>query len=61
MPITICFICEFNVAKKRIPKADERPSYSDCDRCRQPTCRGHGTAVNRELFYCIRCVAQGAS
>jgi hypothetical protein len=60
MPIALCFICVFNASKKRIPDADQRPSYTDCDRCRQPTCRGHGKAATSERFLCIRCIGAGA-
>lgn len=56
MPLTLCFICVFNATKKRIAEIDQRPSYTDCDRCRQPTCRGHGKAIGSDRFLCIRCL-----
>lgn len=60
MGIAICYICLFNVAKNRIPRADQRPSYTDCDRCRHPTCRGHGTVATSDRFLCMRCIGAGA-
>ena len=60
MPLIFCTICSFNVEKKRLPAADRRPSYTDCDRCKQPTCRGHGRATRGDQFFCIRCITQGA-
>jgi formylmethanofuran dehydrogenase subunit E len=56
MSLTMCFVCSFNVAKKRIPPSDERPSYADCDRCRKPTCRGHGKPASGDRFLCILCL-----
>lgn len=61
MPLQLCSICVFNATTKRIPHVDQRPSYTDCERCQQPTCRGHGKVVTSEQFFCIRCIAQGAS
>src|ERR1700754_3083130 len=57
MPLTFCFICTFNELKKRILGSDRRPSYSDCDQCHQPTCRGHGKALSAEQFLCVLCIA----
>lgn len=61
MPLVLCFICSFNTATRRIPAADCRPSYTDCDRCEQPTCKGHGRAIGPDQFVCIRCAAQMSS
>jgi len=51
--VTLCYICTHNH-----PKHPEEcaPSYSDCDRCKQPTCSKHGRAVEGDRFYCIRCL-----
>jgi hypothetical protein len=53
MAVQICYICKFNHPKR---PQDQRPSYADCDRCRQPTCKGHGRSVGEDRFYCIRCI-----
>lgn len=58
MPIQLCFICIFNASQKRLAIADRRPSYTDCNRCQQPTCKGHGKAIPVDRFYCVRCAAR---
>lgn len=61
MPIQLCAICCFNVKTGRIPSSDSRPSYTDCARCKRPTCRGHGEPRPADRFFCIRCLAHGVA
>jgi len=51
--VQLCYICKYNH-----PQEPEEcgPSYSDCARCEQPTCKKHGRSRNDEKFYCIRCL-----
>jgi len=55
MAVQLCYVCMFNHPKK---PEEQRPSYADCDRCKRPTCKGHGRDVDSDRFYCIRCLRE---
>lgn len=53
MAIQLCYICAHNHPKD---VREQAPSYTNCERCKQPTCKKHGRAIGSDRFYCIRCV-----
>ena len=54
MAIQLCYIGAHNHPKD---VREQAPSYTNCERCKQPTCKKHGHDIGSDRFYCIRCVS----
>lgn len=53
--VQLCYICKHNHPKDA---SEWSPSYSDCERCKRPTCVKHGRKADGDRYYCIRCQAE---
>jgi hypothetical protein len=55
MAIQLCYICAHNHPKD---VREQAPAYASCERCKRPTCRKHGRAIDADRYFCIRCLKE---